>query len=412
MTEPRRPPKIDNAPGLVWRAAKHGWQARWRARADLAARGFEPKNRRLWLSTAERPAPSEAAILDIADQCNALQTEMLVWGRGGVPTNISFDGTVASLAKCYQTDADSPYRKVRFKTRGFYDRLCSRITEDHGGEELSIIKARNLLRWHEDWSAKGKMSMAHALMGMFRTLVNFGGVFLEDKECERLASALHRMKFAQGKPRTAALTADQVIAIRAEAHRQGFPSIALAQAFQFDILLRQKDVIGEWVPTPEPGVSEICRGNEKWLRGIRWNFIDGELVLRHTTSKRQKDIEVDLKLSRMVTEELGYFAKIPESGPVIICERTGHPWDEAEFRRRWRAIADACGIPSTVRNMDSRAGGITEATDAGANLENVRHAATHGDIKMTQRYSRGEREKTADVMTKRAAFRAMKGGAA
>jgi hypothetical protein len=82
MTEPRKPPKIDNAPGLVWRAAKHGWQARWRARADLAARGFSPKNRRLWLSTAERPEPSEAAILDIIDQCNVLQREMLGLGPG------------------------------------------------------------------------------------------------------------------------------------------------------------------------------------------------------------------------------------------------------------------------------------------------------------------------------------------
>jgi hypothetical protein len=26
-------------------------------------------------------------------------------------------------------------------------------------------------------------------------------------------------------------------------------------------------VIGEWVPTSEPGVSDITRGNEKWLRG-------------------------------------------------------------------------------------------------------------------------------------------------
>lgn len=47
--------------------------------------------------------------------------------------------------------------------------------------------------------------------------------------------------------------------------------------------------------------------------------------------------------------------------------------------------------------MDSRAGAISEATDAGAELEHVRHAATHSDIAMTQKYSRGSEEKIAEV---------------
>jgi hypothetical protein len=73
--------------------------------------------------------------------------------------------------------------------------------------------------------------------------------------------------------------ADQVTLIRAEAHRRGFPSIALAQAIQFECIFRQKDVIGEWVPVAEPGTSEIVHespngGTKKWLRGIRWSEVD------------------------------------------------------------------------------------------------------------------------------------------
>ena len=52
------------------------------------------------------------------------------------------------------------------------------------------------------------------------------------------------------------------------------------------------------------------------------------------------------------------------------------------------------------------AGAISEATDAGAELEHVRHAATHSDISMTLRYSRGGNEKTAGVMRLRAEHRA------
>ena len=73
--------------------------------------------------------------------------------------------------------------------------------------------------------------------------------------------------------------------------------------------------------------------------------------------------------------------------------------------RLLREFIDKAGVPKNVKNMDSRAGGITEATDAGAELEHVRHAATHGDISMTQRYSRGSVEKVAEVMKRRTAHR-------
>ena len=59
--------------------------------------------------------------------------------------------------------------------------------------------------------------------------------------------------------------------------------------------------------------------------------------------------------------------------------------------------------------MDSRAGAITEATDAGADLEHIRHAATHSDISMTQRYSRGDADKTAGVLRQRVAHRNKQG---
>lgn len=65
----------------------------------------------------------------------------------------------------------------------------------------------------------------------------------------------------------------------------------------------------------------------------------------------------------------------------------------------------ACGIPDDVKNMDSRAGAISEATDAGADLEHVRHAATHSDIGMTQKYSRGSADKVAGVQRKRTEHR-------
>jgi site-specific recombinase XerC len=135
-------------------------------------------------------------------------------------------------------------------------------------------------------------------------------------------------------------------------------------------------------------------------------------VLNHVTSKRQKMINPDLRLMPMVLEELqtiygfaGDRATLPASGPMIVCDRTGRPWTAHYFRQRWREIAKAVGVPDDVWNMDSRSGGISEATDAGAQLEDVRHAATHSNIATTQRYSRGSADKAAKVQRLRVVHR-------
>ena len=102
---------------------------------------------------------------------------------------------------------------------------------------------------------------------------------------------------------------------------------------------------------------------------------------------------------------------MPAKGPIIDSELTGRPWAAPEFRRQWRKIARACGIPDAVFNMDSRAGAITEALEAGLPLDHVRKAATHSDVSTTQRYSRGDAEIVASVIAARAQHRANNGHA-
>ncbi len=401
----RIPPKVENAPGLIWRTSAKGWEARWQCRTDMINKGFTPKSQRMWEGV--EPTPTEAAA--ISDGCTRLQDEMKIFGRGGLPVVNAYDGTLRSLINCYQTDPDSSYHKKRYAVRRNHDFLLKRIAERQGNEELRDIKARVLLAWHKDWSNDGqKLAMAHAIIGQYRVLFGFGANFLEDPDCERLCGVMGKMRFPMAKPRVERMTADQAIALRTQAHRRGWNFLAMAQAFQFELMLRQKDAIGEWVPLSEPGISDTIKPGEKWIMGIRWEEIDDNLVLRHNTSKRGKDIEVNLRLAPMILEELANFGKVavadltraalPASGPVILCEVTGLPWRTAEFRRKWRIVADMAGIPKEVRNMDSRAGGITEASDAGADLEHIRHAATHSDIAMTQKYSRGSTDKIANVM--------------
>jgi hypothetical protein len=400
MTKPLR---VRNAPGLVWKQRRAGYEARWQCRTDMVAKGFQIKSVKLW-SGAGEPSKEEWDL--IADRCNELQQEMLVFSRGGLPEVGPFDGTLRSLMRAYKTDPDSQYRKIRYNSRVHYDALMSLIDTEHGDKLLPDLKGRTFSRLHEDWTKDGKIAIAHAKIGMLRTLFSFGATLLEDDDCGRLSGILSKMRFEMPRPRTERLTADQAVAIRAKAHEMGRPSIALAQAFQFELMLRQKDVIGEWVPLREAGISDVQADGLKWLRGIRWEEIDQNQVLRHVTSKRQKLIEISLRNAPMVLEELAYedlrhLGKTPTSGPIVVSEWDNLPWTGPEFRRWWRMVADAAGIPKSVRNMDSRAGAISEATDAGADLEHVRHAATHSNISMTQRYSRGAEDKIETVQLAR-----------
>ncbi len=322
---------------------------------------------------------------------------------------------ISELIASYRTDPVSTYAKrgdggLRFHTRQHYDGLLKRIEADMGSSDIAEIKTRDFQLTYQAWLGRG-VATSHALVGMLRTICNYGNVYLEDEACARLSSKLHVMRFKMGKPRQSHITADMAVQLRQKARARGWYSIAQVQAFQFDCTFRQRDVIGEWVPATEPGDTDTFDGDFKWLRGIRWEEIDEQLILRHVTSKRQKEVEINLTLAPMVMEELRFDylivepfkrERLPARGPVIVSEATGLPHNAWEFRRLWRDIARSCGIPDHIYNMDSRAGAITEAFSTGVAADAVRKSATHSELSTTNRYSRGDADAIAEVMRARA----------
>ena len=194
------------------------------------------------------------------------------------------------------------------------------------------------------------------------------------------------------------------------------------QAIQFDFTWRQKDTIGEWLPIGEPGISDVCsmhpkKGPMKWLKGLRWEEIDADLVVHHVTSKRKKLSEPDLKLAPLVMAELEYQWPgcverrddkiivhrdlLPAKGAVIIDEYTGLPYKADDFREEWRIFATECDVPLNVQNRDARAGAISEAIQFGAKVEHVRDTAGHADTSQTYDYSRACMENTHTVQRMR-----------
>lgn len=278
---------------------------------------------------------------------------------------------------------------------------------------LKKIKGRTLLKWHAEWLDGTKYSAARAFIKKIRVLFGFGLTILEDEDCARIRQVMSSMRFPGAPKRTERITAGQAVAVRMRAWRGGWGSLALAQALQFEVMLRQKDVIGEYLPAKlKEGGEGLVIGEQKWVRGLLWSEIDDNLILRHTTSKTGKPVVVDLKLAPMVMEDLRRMGVVSRrgpprmvkrrEGPVIANETTGLPWYAFEFRRLWRSIARSQGIPDNVCNMHSRHGGISEAFDAGAEPDFIRDAATHSELATTQGYNRGsELERSSAVLRAR-----------
>jgi hypothetical protein len=74
-------------------------------------------------------------------------------------------------------------------------------------------------------------------------------------------------------------------------------------------------------------------------------------------------------------------------GAIVKGER-GLPIRARSYGNWFRDIARPAGIPDGVWNMDSRAGGATEAHDAGAALAAIQDAMTHNKAETTVRYIR------------------------
>jgi hypothetical protein len=352
--------------------------------------------------------PTDDEETSIRAHCVRLQEEMYEFGHEQPKR---FDGTVKALINAYQTDPDSNYQTMRYKTRLHTDSILKRVATAFGAQKLADIGARELKHWYEHFRwPEGKngrelIPTAHAAMTAARMMLSFGSTFEIEKaakrptnECARVRQVLRGMRFELAEPRKQSLTLRQCEDVVAAAHAAGLHSIALAQTLQWDLRSRQRDIIGEWVPTAEPGVSDIHHRGRKWLRGIRWEEISSDMILEHITSKTGKLMKRDLKLYPLTMAELARIPAEKRTGPVVVSERTKRPWKQNNFRGRWRELADTVGIPKDVFNMDARAGGITETIMAtGGNLEAARKEADHSKLEQTAKYSRQHDESNRET---------------
>jgi len=404
----------DHAPGLEWRARKAGRIPIWVAPADARKQGYTPQTVRLSAepTTVERQA--------LASTCRRLQAEAKEWLSGLTnPPKARYDGTLKSLIDLYQLHELSPFHAITAETRRSYVYNLGVLTKRVGARRIERVTGEDLLRWHRDFMKPAKpggaprVRTAHGLMTTLRIVLKFGKV-LNIADARVLRSAMDDMEFATSPQRESFIAPEQVEAVRKAAHERGWPSVALATAIMFEAVLRQKDVIGEWVldPTAEPTGALVDRGRV-WRTGLLWGEHVGpsNLILSKPTSKSRgrRRAEHELSTMPMVVDELREVPSQRRVEPIIVCETTGRPWRARHFREIWRECARAAGVPDGVWNMDARAGGITEGSEAGADIEHLRHAATHTNTSTTSRYNRDGLSKSRKVSHLRVISRSANG---
>lgn len=396
-----------NAPGFKSKPNRDGSRRLyWCARTDLVKAGYRPETVRLPYSLDD---PAGRVLIEAA--CLRLQAEMLQWSANRGQPDGRFDGTILGLSRRYQTDEASPFKRLKHNTRAKDTYTLKMIEAAFGSRSLAALRISDFYRWY-DAAKKPKspgdperVRRAYGIIKKLRELFAFG-IMAELPECARLYEILARARFKQPARRRVAMELAHVEAFVAKALELDRLSLALGTAIQFEAVLRQKDVIGEWEPIPDgEAATGIVLNGRRWKNGLTWADLAADLVLRKATTKTGAYAAHDLKLSALVT---GLLARVPVArrvGPLIVDETAGRPYAESAYGREWRIVARAAGVPDAVWNMDARAGAITEAEDAGADLDAIRSSAAHAQLATTLRYSRGAVGKSRAVATLRAAHR-------
>jgi hypothetical protein len=131
---------------------------------------------------------------------------------------------------------------------------------------------------------------------MFRTVLRFGFALGHD-EYGRLDERLKTQRFEKGGAREEEITYIQAAAFVRTALQLGATGvnplergrcIAIGVAAQFELTLRQKDIIGDWQPAIANVPHAIYAGSEMWVAAFRWDNIPGWRFRLKTSKTRRR----------------------------------------------------------------------------------------------------------------------------
>lgn len=337
----------------------------------------------------------------IAETCRRLEDQMLAFiaRREGAAVPQPSRITLSYVFRQYRERESSGFSRIKWNTRKQYSQVLDQLEDAIGSICVNDINIDFLWRIYNDarWPAgqgnqPDHITKAHNFIKLLRRALSFG-VKAELPGCGRVKAILDEERFPAPPPRLVRPEYGHVSAFIEAAKAHGRLSLALGTAIQFECGLRQRDVIGEWEVFCGAPRSDYVINRRQWVNGLVWGDIGADGVMTKVTTKTGAVVRHDLTLCPLtwglITEIRRASFKAGDM-PLIVDEATGRPYAEMAYGREWRIVARAAGIPDTIRNMDLRAGGATEADEAGAAPTDIQRALGHSDVKTTMRYIRSD----------------------
>lgn len=324
-------------------------------------------------------------------------------------TRTRYDGSVRSACRIFQEHTLSPFNTTaKFNTQKTYLSSLRLIEATVGACIIPNVTVPQVRYWYNEWRAPDfqddieHIKRAHEAVSMFRQAIYFLASLRKYAGCRQLAEELKLVQFEKSAARTQEITYSQVVAFCDAADEMAAKSVIPAEramhmkigvVAQFDTILRQKDIIGEWANKGAKrklplSITVIDRGHEAWAGYFTWENIYGwRWVMK--TSKSGYRLPGDFRLQKfsLLFPLLDAVPLDQRVGPIVKGEH-GLPIRQRSYGNWFRDIARWAGIPDDVWNMDSRAGGATEAKKSGAKVADIQGALTHTEERTTRRYIR------------------------
>lgn len=330
-----------------------------------------------------------------------------------------YDGTMGSACRIYQEHPLSDFHDVKFTTRKTYLTCLRRIEATVGRRLIRNLTRADFKNWYKEWrkpeitvDAEGepvigneRVDRAHDTIAMVRTVIYFMGS-MANAECEVVAKRLEKIKFEKGGAREGELTYQHVnsfvrtafeLAGKGVIPRERALAMSIGIAAQFELALREMDVIGEYAPIGANrklpnGIMTVdlpaIAPKEQWAGFFTWEMIPGwRWRMKTSKSKYRAKSDFDLTKYSLLFPLLEAVPLHERTGAIIKGER-GLPVRARSYYNWFKDIAEVAGIPPEVWKMDARAGAATEAYDAGATAKELQGLLTHTNEHTQVRYIR------------------------
>jgi hypothetical protein len=214
------------------------------------------------------------------------------------------------------------------------------IEKTVGKRLIRNLTVLDVKHWYKEWrkpsQLKGneRIKRAHETVTMFRTVLRFCAALLGRRhpELKHLAEELKLVKFEKAGARDQELTYAHAAAFVAKALELGEKGIipadrarymAIGVAAQFDLMVMQKDIIGEWGPkSPDrkrgAGMSLVEYRGRMWIGYFTWESIPGwRWRMKTSKSKYRSPAEFDLTRYSLLFPLLDAVPHEERNGPIV-----------------------------------------------------------------------------------------------